>query len=144
MKKKIDGQEYRNLIDFGLRNLALYKDEVNTLNVFPVPDGDTGTNMVMTLQNGYVAIKESGDDLSDVSKKFANAIVFGARGNSGVIMSQFFKGISEYFFQMHEEFFYFFIHQNSIRKKQAARQNIYRGVIATILFCAFAYIIYNR
>ena len=102
MKKKIDGQEYRNLIDFGLRNLALYKDEVNTLNVFPVPDGDTGTNMVMTLQNGYVAIKESGDDLSDVSKKFANAIVFGARGNSGVIMSQFFKGISEYFFQMHE------------------------------------------
>lgn len=102
MKKKIDGQEYRNLIDFGLRNLALYKDEVNTLNVFPVPDGDTGTNMVMTLQNGYIAIKESGQDLSEVSKKFANAIVFGARGNSGVIMSQFFKGISEYFFQMRE------------------------------------------
>ena len=102
MKKKIDGQEYRNLIDFGLRNLALYKDEVNTLNVFPVPDGDTGTNMVMTLQNGYIAIKESDQDLSEVSKKFANAIVFGARGNSGVIMSQFFKGISEYFFQMRE------------------------------------------
>ena len=102
MKKKIDGQEYRNLIDYGLRNLALYKDEVNTLNVFPVPDGDTGTNMVMTLQNGYIAIKESDQDLSEVSKKFANAIVFGARGNSGVIMSQFFKGISEYFFQMRE------------------------------------------
>ena len=102
MKKKIDGQEYRNLIDYGLRNLALYKDEVNTLNVFPVPDGDTGTNMVMTLQNGYTAIKEGDQDLSEVSKKFANAIVFGARGNSGVIMSQFFRGISEYFFQLRE------------------------------------------
>ena len=48
MIKIIDGQEYRNLLDYGLRNLALYKDEVNELNVFPVPDGDTGTNMVMT------------------------------------------------------------------------------------------------
>lgn len=102
MKKKIDGQEYRNLIQYGLRNLALYKDEVNTLNVFPVPDGDTGTNMVMTLQNGYTAIKEGPQELSEISKKFANAIVFGARGNSGVIMSQFFRGISEAFFHMSE------------------------------------------
>lgn len=102
MKTIIDGQEYRNLIDYGLRNLALYKDEVNTLNVFPVPDGDTGTNMVMTLQNGYVAIKDEIHDLSEVSKKFANAIVFGARGNSGVIISQFFRGMSKCFFQTSE------------------------------------------
>ena len=102
MIKKINGQEYRNFLDYGLRNLALHKDEINALNVFPVPDGDTGTNMVMTLQNGYAAIKEDAKALSDVARQFANAIVFGARGNSGVITSQFFKGISECFFQAEE------------------------------------------
>ena len=102
MKHTINGQEYRNLIDYGLRNLALYKDEVNTLNVFPVPDGDTGTNMVMTLQNGYNAIEDGDEGLSSISKRFANAIVFGARGNSGVIISQFFRGFSEYFFEFSE------------------------------------------
>lgn len=99
MKKIIDGLEFKNLIDYGLRNLYLYKDKINKLNVFPVPDGDTGTNMVMTLQNGYLAIKDCENNLPLVAQKFANAIVFGARGNSGVITSQFFKGISEAFYQ---------------------------------------------
>ena len=102
MKNTIDGQEFRGLIDYGLRNLALYKTEINTLNVFPVPDGDTGTNMVMTLQNGYNAIKDGDQSLSSVSKSFADAIVFGARGNSGVIISQFFRGFSECFFEKSE------------------------------------------
>ena len=56
MKKLINGLEYKNLIDYGLRNLVINKDRINKLNVFPVPDGDTGSNMVMTLQNGYFAI----------------------------------------------------------------------------------------
>ena len=102
MKKIIDGLEYKNLVDYGLRNLFLNKDKINELNVFPVPDGDTGTNMVMTLQNGYSAIKDCDNNLSSISQRFANAIVFGARGNSGVITSQFFRGISECFFQLSE------------------------------------------
>ena len=102
MINKIDGHDYRDLIDYGLRNLALYKNEINTLNVFPVPDGDTGTNMVMTLQNGFATIENDDSDLSSVSKKFARAIVFGARGNSGVIISQFFRGFSECFFEKTE------------------------------------------
>ncbi len=102
MINKIDGQHYRNLIDYGIRNLSLYCDEVNELNVFPVPDGDTGTNMVLTLQNGFSAMEAHINELSEISKKFANAIVFGARGNSGVIISQFFKGFSECFFKLNE------------------------------------------
>lgn len=98
MIKQIDGQHYRNLLDYGMRNLSLYRDEVNSLNVFPVPDGDTGTNMVLTLQNGFSAIEGVDGELSELAKKFSHAVVFGARGNSGVILSQFFKGFSECFF----------------------------------------------
>ena len=98
MIKQLDGQHYRNLLDYGMRNLSLYRDEVNSLNVFPVPDGDTGTNMVLTLQNGISAIENQQGTLSELAKKFSHAVVFGARGNSGVILSQFFKGFSECFF----------------------------------------------
>ncbi len=95
MVNRINGKEYQHLIDYGIRNLVLYCDKVNDLNVFPVPDGDTGTNMVRTLQNGYSAIQGAAGELSELSQKFAKAVVFGARGNSGVITSQFFKGFSE-------------------------------------------------
>ena len=56
MIKNINGQAFYSLLDYGIRNLSLYKDHVNALNVFPVPDGDTGSNMVMTLQSGFSAI----------------------------------------------------------------------------------------
>lgn len=98
MVEQIDAQQYYNLIDYGIRNLSLYREHVNALNVFPVPDGDTGSNMVMTLQSGFCAIENFNDQLSDMAKRFSHAVIFGARGNSGVIISQFFKGISESFF----------------------------------------------
>ncbi len=100
MIKEMNGQQYYDLIDYGIRNLSLYKDRVNALNVFPVPDGDTGTNMLVTLQSGLDAIEEGEKGLSDVSRQFAKAVTFGARGNSGVIISQFFKGLSETFYGM--------------------------------------------
>ncbi len=102
MIRTINGKHYQNLIDYGIRNLTLYCDQVNDLNVFPVPDGDTGTNMVKTLQNGFNAINGLSEELPELSKKFAKAVVFGARGNSGVITSQFFKGFSECFFEQTE------------------------------------------
>lgn len=97
MINTINGRHYINLIDYGIRNLTCHCEKVNQLNVFPVPDGDTGTNMVKTLQKGFSAIEGQAGELSELSKKFAKAVVFGARGNSGVIVSQFFKGFSESF-----------------------------------------------
>lgn len=95
MIKTINGRHYQSLIDYGIRNLTRHCDEVNDLNVFPVPDGDTGTNMVKTLQNGFNAIRGSTEELPALTRKFAKAVVFGARGNSGVIVAQFFKEFSE-------------------------------------------------
>lgn len=94
--QSLDGVLFRDLIDYGIRNLSNHCEEVNSLNVFPVPDGDTGTNMITTLRNGYGAIREESLLLSDIARQFSGAVVYGARGNSGVIVSQFFKGICEY------------------------------------------------
>ena len=80
-------------MESGVKNLEKNRKKLNDLNVFPVPDGDTGTNMVMTLRGGISAAREL-DSLSAVSAKFAGNALFGARGNSGVIISQFFKGMA--------------------------------------------------
>ena len=85
------------MVKYGISNLEKYCDIVNDLNVFPVPDGDTGTNMVRTIKNALPALEIETDTLPRVAQSFANATVFGARGNSGVIISQFFKGMSEGF-----------------------------------------------
>ena len=94
--RQLDGALFRDLLDYGIRNLSNHCEEVNALNVFPVPDGDTGTNMVTTLRNGYGAIRVESTLLYDIARQFSGAVVYGARGNSGVIVSQFFKGICEY------------------------------------------------
>ena len=93
MIKTINGSCFLELLEAGVKNLDVNRKKLNDLNVFPVPDGDTGTNMVMTLRGGASAAKGL-DQLSDVSSKFAQNAVFGARGNSGVIISQFFKGVA--------------------------------------------------
>lgn len=100
MPNKIDGVCFKNMVDFAVRNLNKHVKTVNKLNVFPVPDGDTGTNMVTTIHKGLLSVDDSVRDLSSVSKKFAHSIVFEARGNSGVIVSQFLKGISEKFYDV--------------------------------------------
>ena len=97
MLQKITGSCFKGMIKYGINNLERHCDIVNDLNVFPVPDGDTGTNMVMTIKNGLPALDKDTNSLAKVSKSFANAVVFGARGNSGVIISQFFKGVAEGF-----------------------------------------------
>ena len=97
MIKEIDGAAYAAIVHSGLCRLEKHKRRLNDLNVFPVPDGDTGTNMVMTLKHGYDAIKEGEGSLPELSRRFSASAVFGARGNSGVIVSQFFKGMSEVF-----------------------------------------------
>lgn len=97
MLTKINGADYLQLLNGGIRNLEKNKGALNDLNVFPVPDGDTGTNMVMTLKYGFDAVRGREGNLTEMSQAFATAAVFGARGNSGVIVSQFFKGLAEGF-----------------------------------------------
>ena len=97
MQKTIDGITYVYFLESGIKNVVKNKKILNDLNVFPVPDGDTGTNMTMTLRQGYKAIEESKNSLSTIANQFATAAVFGARGNSGVIVSQFFKGMANAF-----------------------------------------------
>ena len=90
-----DGEALKEALVSGLLNLRNHKAEVDALNVFPVPDGDTGTNMVMTMEGGATAIaNEYQERVEDLLKKFARGVLLGARGNSGVILSQFFKGFA--------------------------------------------------
>lgn len=91
----IDGQCFYNMIVNASNKLEEQKDFVNSLNVFPVPDGDTGTNMAMTLKNAVIEISNiKVKSIDTVSKDLAKGALMGARGNSGVILSQIFRGIS--------------------------------------------------
>lgn len=92
----IDGQRFYNMIVNASNKLEEQKDFVNSLNVFPVPDGDTGTNMSLTLKSAVVEISNvKGKSIDNVSKDLAKGALMGARGNSGVILSQIFRGISK-------------------------------------------------
>ena len=91
----IDGQSMKRLIDAGLTWLRTNKEIVNALNVFPVPDGDTGTNMTLTLQAAWNEIKDSGThNLGEMAALVSKGALMGARGNSGVITSQILRGFS--------------------------------------------------
>ena len=94
--KLLDGKTLKNMLIGGVENIRQNTDEINDLNVFPVPDGDTGTNMMLTLEGGVSAVaKEEFSSVGDVIEKFAKGALLGARGNSGVILSQIFAGIKE-------------------------------------------------
>ena len=90
----INGSLFKQMIINGAINLKNDLKEIDDLNVFPVPDGDTGTNMSMTMMSGVRDIQAS-DSISirEISKTLSRGLLMGARGNSGVILSQFFRGI---------------------------------------------------
>lgn len=91
---KVNGELYKQLIIYGAANLRANYKVIDALNVFPVPDGDTGTNMRMTIEAGAAAIKDATDEsIYEMSKKVSRGMLMGARGNSGVILSQFFRGV---------------------------------------------------
>ncbi|HEY8396127.1 MAG TPA: DAK2 domain-containing protein [Bacilli bacterium] len=92
---KIDGVLFKTMVVNGAEHLKQNYQKIDALNVFPVPDGDTGTNMRMTIEGGVneiYSMKE--EDIFEVSKKLSRGMLMGARGNSGVILSQLFRGIS--------------------------------------------------
>lgn len=94
----INGQHLLNMLVHSSNMLEENKAYVDSLNVFPVPDGDTGTNMSMTLRAAVDAIKDTKEtSIAQVSRDFAKGALMGARGNSGVILSQIFRGIAKGF-----------------------------------------------
>src|SRR5256886_1049399 len=90
-----DGRLFKEALLGSLAWLTINRDEVDALNVFPVPDGDTGTNMLLTLQSAVEDIRGLDEpDLSAMARRAAHGALMGARGNSGVILSQIFRGFS--------------------------------------------------
>ena len=92
--KKLNGEQFKELLKSGALNLKANYEEVDSLNVFPVPDGDTGTNMLRTISGGVTALNGfEVKDLGETGKAVSKGMLMSARGNSGVILSQIFRGI---------------------------------------------------
>lgn len=96
----IGGKQFADMLCGGANRLADHRTDVNDLNVFPIPDGDTGDNMLMTLGSGAEAARQAGERLSDKAGAAAHGMLLGARGNSGVILSRIFSGITKEFSEL--------------------------------------------
>ena len=95
--ERIDALTFKKMIENGAINLSNHYTDIDALNVFPVPDGDTGTNMSMTFTSGVKdALTVNSDRIDEVAKKLSKGLLMGARGNSGVILSQIFRGLFQY------------------------------------------------
>lgn len=90
----LTGEYFVKMIHGAALNLRSEAQKINDLNVFPVPDGDTGDNMLSTLMGGVERARDSGEGLGATARKVADGMLLSARGNSGVILSQFFDGIA--------------------------------------------------
>ncbi len=98
MQDTITGAKFKEMLLFGAVSVTAAKQSINDLNVFPVPDGDTGTNMSLTIQTAAAELKKKdAHTVGDVANIAANAMLRGARGNSGVILSLLFRGVSKSF-----------------------------------------------
>lgn len=95
--ERIDALTFKKMIENGAINLSNHYTDIDALNVFPVPDGDTGTNMSMTFTSGVKdALTVNSNRIDEVAKKLSKGLLMGARGNSGVILSQIFRGLFQY------------------------------------------------
>lgn len=132
--KYLDGEILKNMLMGGVEGLRADSGDINDLNVFPVPDGDTGTNMTKTVESGMNYAMGVTGGVSLVMAKFASGTLLGARGNSGVILSQIFAGISEGLTDRETvsaaELAEAYIH--GIKKSYGAVQNPTEGTILTV------------
>jgi DAK2 domain fusion protein YloV len=127
-KRRIDGQALKRLVEAGLAWLRTNQQIVNSLNVFPVPDGDTGTNMLLTLTSAYNEIKDSGEmHLGRMAGLVAKGALMGARGNSGVILSQLWRGFARSV-QEHESL----DAETLVKAFASARDTAYKGVVKPV------------
>jgi DAK2 domain fusion protein YloV len=131
--KNINGQVLKQLFLSGANNLYNHYPEIDQLNVFPVPDGDTGMNMNLTLTSGAKEIQNKNDEnIYEIAKCFSKGLLMGARGNSGVITSQIFRGFSQSMegkdsINVHE------LADAFIKGKEVAYKAVMRPVEGTIL-----------
>ena len=95
--KTLDGILFARMINSGAANLKAHAKEINDLNVFPIPDGDTGDNMLLTMMGGVHHDTSSCESLCEMADRISSGMLLSARGNSGVILSQFFEGIKNGF-----------------------------------------------
>jgi DAK2 domain fusion protein YloV len=127
-KATLDGQELKHLVEGGLIWLRTNQQTVNSLNVFPVPDGDTGTNMVLTLQAAINEIINSHEkNVGKIARDIAQGALMGARGNSGVILSQLWRGFArtlDNFNVMDAQLF--------VRALAESRDTAYKGVVRPV------------
>jgi len=124
----IDGQSLKRLVDAGLTWLRTNQQIVNSLNVFPVPDGDTGTNMVLTLQSAWNEIKDSGThNVGEMAAAVSKGALMGARGNSGVILSQLWRGFSRGIHDKAE-----LDAETLVKAFAEARDTAYKGVVRPV------------
>ncbi len=93
-KRVLDGALFESMVKAGAANLYAFREAVNDLNVFPIPDGDTGDNMYLTIDSGASAPSDGPSGLGEASSRMAKGMLLGARGNSGVILSRIFAGIA--------------------------------------------------
>ena len=132
---RIDGKQYAKMLFGGAAMLSEHIDELNSLNVFPVADGDTGTNMFSTVEGGLSGLgEEIPDSIGDFSRKFARATLLAARGNSGVILSQIFAGINDYLKSCDSAGPAELVdaYKNGVKTSYAAVQNPIEGTILTV------------
>ncbi|EIT85045.1 Dak phosphatase [Fictibacillus macauensis ZFHKF-1] len=93
---KLDGKKFAEMVEKGAANLSKHAAMIDALNVFPVPDGDTGTNMNLTITSGAKEVKQHvHTEIGKVAQAFSRGLLMGARGNSGVILSQLFRGFAK-------------------------------------------------
>ena len=95
--KTLDGILFARMINSGAANLKAHAKEINALNVFPIPDGDTGDNMLLTMMGGVRHDEATSEGLDEMANRVSSGMLLSARGNSGVILSQFFEGIKNGF-----------------------------------------------
>ena len=98
---ELDGILFARMINSGAANLKAHAKEINDLNVFPIPDGDTGDNMMMTITGGVHHDIRNCESLCEMADRVSSGMLLSARGNSGVILSQFFEGIKNGFSGLH-------------------------------------------
>lgn len=131
----IDGKRYAQMLLGGASLLASHASEINALNVFPVADGDTGTNMLKTIKGGLSEIISTDErGIGELSELFAKGVLLSARGNSGVILSQIFAGIGEGLTGYHSVTALQLAnaYKLGIKKSYAAVQNPTEGTILTV------------
>lgn len=95
--RTLDGILFARMVNSGAANLKAHAKEINDLNVFPIPDGDTGDNMLLTMMGGVHHDEATSEGLDEMANRISSGMLLSARGNSGVILSQFFEGIKNGF-----------------------------------------------